>query len=94
MNFWWAGHERNKEIKIDDFLKTFSKYCGGEKMTLRQARHAWERGFILEALRTNGWNQSRTAEELGTHRNNLALKIKRYKLRTFFEKHSKGREKA
>jgi two-component system nitrogen regulation response regulator NtrX len=46
--------------------------------TLREAKEAFERDFILKKLTDNHWNVSRTAEILGIERSNLHRKIKSY----------------
>lgn len=43
---------------------------------LLQARHSFERLYILRALQTNRWNQTKTADQLGIHRNTLIQKMK------------------
>ncbi|MBI5141911.1 MAG: sigma-54-dependent Fis family transcriptional regulator [Nitrospirae bacterium] len=43
---------------------------------LREARSAFEHDFILNRLKENGWNISRTADELGIERSNLHRKLK------------------
>ena len=49
---------------------------GGRAVTLAEV----ERSHILAALERNDWNQVRTAEELGIHRNTLRNKIQEYGL--------------
>jgi len=46
--------------------------------TLKEAKEAFERDFILKKLTDNHWNVSRTAELLGIERSNLHRKIKSY----------------
>jgi DNA-binding NtrC family response regulator len=48
--------------------------------TLREFKDEMERRFILEKLRENQWNISRTAEVLGIERTNLHKKIRHYGL--------------
>jgi two-component system nitrogen regulation response regulator NtrX len=43
---------------------------------LREAVDQFEKAFILERLRENNWNISRTAEKLGIERSNLHRKLK------------------
>jgi two-component system response regulator AtoC len=43
---------------------------------LKQARHQFEKEYIIGALEKNRWNQTKTAKFLGVHRNTLLLKIK------------------
>src|SRR6266403_3902704 len=53
---------------------------GGDakERTLREAREAFERAYILSELRANEWNMARTAERLGIERSHLYRKLKAY----------------
>jgi len=46
--------------------------------TLKEAREAFERAYILGELRANEWNMTRTAEKLGIERSHLYRKLKLY----------------
>ena len=46
----------------------------------RDAKEMFEKRYLLEKLEKNGWNISRTAEEIGLERSNLHRKIKGYGL--------------
>jgi len=46
--------------------------------TLKEAREAFERGYILSELRAHEWNMTRTAEKLGIERSHLYRKLKTY----------------
>lgn len=46
----------------------------------REAKETFEKQFLLEKLRKNNWNVSRTAEEIGLERSNLHRKIKTYQI--------------
>jgi len=48
----------------------------GPRPTLKSFREAAERQFVLETLRENEWNISRSAQVLGIERTNLHKKIK------------------
>ena len=48
------------------------------ELTIRKAREDFERRFILQALRRNGGNVSKTAREIGLHRVHLHRKIRQY----------------
>jgi len=48
--------------------------------TLKEARDAFERDFLLKKLQENNWNISRTAEVLQIERSNLHRKIKAFGL--------------
>ncbi len=49
---------------------------GYDHVTLKDARAAFERDFILQKLKENGGNVSRTADNIGVERSNLHRKIK------------------
>jgi two-component system nitrogen regulation response regulator NtrX len=46
--------------------------------TLKEARDAFERTYILAELRARDWNMTRTAEKLGIERSHLYRKLKAY----------------
>ena len=46
--------------------------------TLREFKESAERAFLVEKLRENGWNISKTAEVIGTPRSNLYKKLELY----------------
>ncbi|HXJ78363.1 MAG TPA: sigma-54 dependent transcriptional regulator [Candidatus Methylomirabilis sp.] len=46
--------------------------------TLKEAREAFERAYILGELRAHEWNMTRTAEKLGIERSHLYRKLKMY----------------
>jgi two-component system nitrogen regulation response regulator NtrX len=46
--------------------------------SLKEARDAFERAYIVAELRTHDWNMTRTAERLGIERSHLYRKIKTY----------------
>src|SRR5262245_55660695 len=46
--------------------------------TLKEAREAFERAYILGELRARDWNMTRTAEKLGIERSHLYRKLKMY----------------
>jgi two-component system nitrogen regulation response regulator NtrX len=48
--------------------------------TLRQFKESAERAFLVEKLRENGWNISKTAEVIGTPRSNLYKKLEQYSI--------------
>jgi two-component system, NtrC family, nitrogen regulation response regulator NtrX len=48
--------------------------------TLREFKESAERAFLVEKLRENGWNISRTAEVIGTPRSNLYKKLEQYQI--------------
>jgi two-component system nitrogen regulation response regulator NtrX len=48
--------------------------------TLREFKEVSERSFLVQKLRENAWNISRTAEVIGTPRSNLYKKLEFYKI--------------
>jgi two-component system nitrogen regulation response regulator NtrX len=48
--------------------------------TLRGFKEASERAFLVQKLRENGWNISKTAEVIGTPRSNLYKKLEQYNI--------------
>lgn len=48
--------------------------------TLRQFKESAERAFLVEKLRENAWNISKTAEVIGTPRSNLYKKLEQYNI--------------
>jgi two-component system nitrogen regulation response regulator NtrX len=49
--------------------------------TLRQFKESAERAWLVEKLRENAWNISKTAEVIGTPRSNLYKKLEQYAIR-------------
>jgi two-component system nitrogen regulation response regulator NtrX len=50
----------------------------GRDRTLREAREAFERAYIMGELRAQEWNMTRAAEKLGIERSHLYRKIRAY----------------
>jgi len=48
--------------------------------TLREFKESAERAFLVDKLRENAWNISRTAEALDTPRSNLYKKLEQYQI--------------
>ena len=46
--------------------------------TLREFKDAAERAFLVQKLRENNWNISKTAEVIDTPRSNLYKKLEQY----------------
>ena len=53
----------------------------GSAGTLREFKELAERQFLVDKLRENGWNISKTAEVIGTPRSNLYKKLEQYTIR-------------
>jgi two-component system nitrogen regulation response regulator NtrX len=54
---------------------------GDQPGTLRQFKENAERAFLVQKLRENDWNISKTAETIGTPRSNLYKKLEQYNIR-------------
>jgi len=48
---------------------------------LREFKENAERAFLIQKLRENDWNISKTAETIGTPRSNLYKKLEQYNIR-------------
>jgi two-component system nitrogen regulation response regulator NtrX len=55
--------------------------AAGDAGTLRQFKESAERAYLVEKLRENSWNISKTAEVIGTPRSNLYKKLEQYAIR-------------
>jgi two-component system, NtrC family, nitrogen regulation response regulator NtrX len=55
--------------------------AGAEAGTLREFKESAERAWLVEKLRENSWNISKTAEVIGTPRSNLYKKLEQYSIR-------------
>jgi two-component system nitrogen regulation response regulator NtrX len=51
---------------------------GDQPATLREFKETAERTFLVQKLRENAWNISKTAEAIGTPRSNLYKKLEQY----------------
>ena len=70
---------------LRDIVKLESKPAAGAPEsdkerpgTLREFKESAERAFLVDKLRENGWNISKTAEVIGTPRSNLYKKLEQY----------------
>jgi len=54
---------------------------GTDAGTLREFKESAERAWLVEKLRENAWNISKTAEVIGTPRSNLYKKLEQYAIR-------------
>ena len=55
-----------------------ARITGRESGTLREFKDASERAFLVQKLRENNWNISKTAEVIDTPRSNLYKKLEQY----------------
>src|SRR4051812_11005708 len=53
---------------------------GGSAGTLREFKDNAERAYLVQKLRENGWNISKTAEAIDTPRSNLYKKLEQYQI--------------
>lgn len=67
-------------IRVDGRETVPDNVKGGEG-TLRQFKETAERAFLVQRLRDNNWNISKTAEVIGTPRSNLYKKLELYNIR-------------
>lgn len=66
-----------KDISLGEGIEMASYFS---YRTLKEARDAFERDFIIKKLEENNWNVSKTAEQLDIERSNLHRKIKAYNI--------------
>ncbi|HEX5475600.1 MAG TPA: sigma-54 dependent transcriptional regulator [Vicinamibacterales bacterium] len=69
------------QIEVDDLremVKPDTSAGDRDEGTLRGFKESAERRFLVEKLRENGWNISRTADAIGTPRSNLYKKLEQY----------------
>jgi two-component system nitrogen regulation response regulator NtrX len=70
-----------EEVRVDSAQRTLDnglKATGGPPGTLREFKDASERAFLVQKLRENNWNISKTAEVIDTPRSNLYKKLEQY----------------
>lgn len=64
-----------KISETDELLK-----IGDYKTNFREAKESFERKFLLHMLQKNGWNISKTADQIQLERSNLHKKIKQHQI--------------
>ena len=67
----FASPKKVVEIKQPDLLKA---------KTLKEVRELAEKYFIIEKLKENNFNVSKTAEQIGVPRSNMYKKLEQYKI--------------
>jgi two-component system nitrogen regulation response regulator NtrX len=68
-------------VRVETRPVVVAETAGGNNMapgTLREFKESAERKFLVEKLRENAWNISKTAEVIGTPRSNLYKKLEQY----------------
>jgi two-component system, NtrC family, nitrogen regulation response regulator NtrX len=68
-------------VRVETRPVVVAEAAGGNHMapgTLREFKESAERKFLVEKLRENAWNISKTAEVIGTPRSNLYKKLEQY----------------
>ncbi len=66
-------------VRAEDVLEALPSPDGSERQasrTFREARAAFEKRFLTEALRANNWNVSATAKQLDLNRSYLHTKLR------------------
>jgi two-component system nitrogen regulation response regulator NtrX len=63
-----------------NFKECLKEYDFFSHKTLKDAREAFEKDFIMRKLQENNWNISKTAEVIDVERSNLHKKIKAYEI--------------
>jgi two-component system nitrogen regulation response regulator NtrX len=81
-----AERETIDVADVRDIVRLDARPAGpdneGEKPgTLREFKEASERAFLVQKLRENAWNISKTAEVIGTPRSNLYKKLEQYEIK-------------
>jgi two-component system nitrogen regulation response regulator NtrX len=71
-----AGLSRHRQ----NFKECLKEYDFFSHKTLKDAREAFEKDFIMRKLQENNWNISKTAEVINVERSNLHKKIKAYEI--------------
>jgi len=66
------------EMNIFRSPKIHKEYDYFSFKTLKDARDAFEKDFIIQKLKENSWNISKTSDAIGVERSNLHKKIKAY----------------
>jgi two-component system nitrogen regulation response regulator NtrX len=74
------------EAEVADVLRSGPRRGASEPAipqasTLREFKEVVERAFLVEKLREQGWNISKTAEVIDTPRSNLYKKLEQYQIR-------------
>lgn len=62
------------------YQQVLKEYDYSSYRTLKDARDAFEKDFIIRKLQENNWNVSKTAEAIDVERSNLHKKIKAYEI--------------
>ena len=73
------GGQQAREA-VEEAIEVLNDREPNSARNLRDARQGFEKEFILQTLKKNDWNISRTAQDLGIARSHLHRKIKSYTL--------------
>jgi len=74
-----------ESVRVEAPAAALPEDRGERPGTLREFKESAERAFLLEKLRENDWNISKTAETIGTPRSNLYKKLEQYNIRQDME---------
>ena len=72
--------EKDISAHIRDFSLELNSMFMSKKQSLKETLRCVEKQILLESLRKNNWNKSKTAQSLGTSRTSLVAKAKEYGL--------------
>jgi two-component system nitrogen regulation response regulator NtrX len=76
-----AAADLPDSVRADAPVPPANEERGERPNTLREFKESAERAFLIEKLRENDWNISKTAETIGTPRSNLYKKLEQYNIR-------------
>ncbi|HSP92012.1 MAG TPA: helix-turn-helix domain-containing protein, partial [Vicinamibacterales bacterium] len=80
-----AAADLPESVRAEAPASALTEDRGERPGTLREFKESAERAFLLEKLRENDWNISKTAETIGTPRSNLYKKLEQYNIRQDME---------
>ena len=80
-----AAADLPESVRAEAPAAALTEDRGERPGTLREFKESAERAFLLEKLRENDWNISKTAETIGTPRSNLYKKLEQYNIRQAME---------
>jgi two-component system nitrogen regulation response regulator NtrX len=68
-------------IEASDMPDNLTEHSApASSLILKEAKNEFERRFVLQALRLNGWNITETAQQLGIERTNLHRKMRQHSI--------------
>lgn len=73
--------EARQQPRLRDRLEALCLEMIDRGILFSEAAVCFEKCFVMEMLKRNSHNLSRTADKLGIHRNTLAKKVSRYQIK-------------